>query len=173
MDAKISNDFFNVLIEHLEDGCMMNLQEAKYRTIHCRKGAVDAIATQTGIEKGTLYRYALPDDQSGLDIPMSKLIPIMNASKVYDLLRIMAVSCGFLAVRIPRTARSKRDESEIVHFYQKVCNEAVSKLLDFFENPSEQLLRAAVDALQDVAAESIAVQKNVEHHHQTDLELDA
>lgn len=163
-------DLCEVIIKHLEDKRMMNLADAKYRTIHHR--GIDTVATETGITKSTLYRYALPTDQSGLDIPLEKLVPIMNSAKHYEILKIVAASCGFIPIKVPRAAYSKRDESEIVHHYQNVCSEAVAKLLKFFEKPSQKNCDAAVEALQTVAGESVAVKKRVQRHSQHEFKFE-
>lgn len=162
-------DLYQLIIKQ-QDG-HMNLNEAVYRTIHRSKGSVDSIACQTGINKNTLYRYALPADQSGLDIPLTKLVPLMNASQTFDILRIMALSCGFLLVKVPRSAQTRMDESEIVGNYQKVCHTAVEKLMAFFHLPTKVTLQGAIEGLNEAAAESIAIKKRCEKHQQREFDF--
>lgn len=151
---------------------MNGLNDEVYRTIHRSCKTVDAIALDTGIKTGTLYRYGLAPETSGLDIPMRKLVPIMRASGYFGILRVMAAACGFLLVKLPRIARNRTDETELVGSYQRICHAAVEKLLQFFSLPNLQNCDGAALALRNVAECSYGIEKRVRKHLQTELELD-
>lgn len=151
---------------------MSGLNDEVYRTIHRSCKAVEGIALETGIKTGTLYRYGLAPETSGLDIPMRKLVPIMRASGHFGILRVMAAACGFLLVKLPRVARNRDDESELVGVYQRVCHVAVEKLLQFFDLPNLQNCGVASDALKSVAECSYGIDKRIRRHFQTELDFE-
>jgi hypothetical protein len=95
------------------------------------------------LTRSALYRYGLPVETTGLDIPMRKLAPIMKAAGDYRLLRKLAAECGYLLVREPKTPRTRLDSVQLVGLLQKCASDAVQKTLEFFEKPRVAAMTAA------------------------------
>lgn len=148
---------------------MDRLTRELHRTIHGQKQTIDQLAQATGFKAATLYRYGLPPETSGLDLPLRKAVPIMKAANYYGVLKAMADLCGFLLVRPPRARRNQQDEDELVHDYQAQCHATVSALLEFFKAPNVQLCRAAMETLRQTAIASIGIEKRLKTHGQTEL----
>lgn len=151
---------------------MRGMDAAAYETLHRGRKTIEEISTQTGISKSSLYRYGLPVESSGLDIPLRKLVPIMKAAGNYSILKILNTSCGFLPVRVPRAARCKLDDEKMVSRYQRTCNDAVNRLLQFLEKPTVNTHNALNIALDDVASQSMGIKKRAATWQQTELALD-
>jgi len=147
------------------------LDEATYKTIHRSKKNVKTIALETGIKAGTLYVYGMPSESNGRDIPLSKLIPIMKIANRYDILKVLNSACGFLMVRVPRSARNKKDESAMISDYQKLCAETVNALIRYMDNPTRNNCKNVLHYLQEVMSESAGIEKRVRAHNQLELEL--
>lgn len=139
-----------------------------YKTIHF-KGRLKKIADENGIKESTLYRYALPIENNGLNIPISKLAGIMKSAGYYGILHFVAAQCQRLVVLVPRVPRSRMDENELVQHYQQTCNTATSQLIEFFKHPTKSCFNAVCQSLMDVAAESFSIQKRIENYHQLEL----
>ena len=150
---------------------MRGFDLAAYETLHRSSKNIEQISTETGFNKSSLYRYGLPIESSGLDIPLRKLTPIMKAAGNYSILKTLAGANGYLLVRAPRAARNKLDDDRMVNAYQKNCNTAVHKLLIFLERPTTKTHRALSEALDTVAADSIGIKKRAAAWHQTELPL--
>lgn len=151
---------------------MNDLDTAVWRTVHSGKDSVERIAEATGINRNTLYRYGLPIGANGLDIPLTKLIPIMRAAKRFDILKVVASQCGWLLVRVPRVPRSRRDQDVIVSGFQKVCAMVGQRLIEFFDRPSREAQKQACDGLMACVAEAIGIEKRIRNFYQLELELD-
>lgn len=130
---------------------------------------IKLIAAKTGIPKGTLYRYGLPVETTGLDIPIRKLVPIMKAAGNYAILRRLAADCGYLLVREPRTPRNRMDSVQLIGKLQKCASEAVQKTVEFFEKPRVAAMSAAASALDDTACTAIGLKKTVLRSNQLEL----
>ena len=92
---------------------MRGLDLAAYETLHRSRKTVEQISTETGLNKSSLYRYGLPPESNGLDIPTRKLVPIMRSAGNYTILKTLAAACGFLLVRVPRSARILRPQPTV------------------------------------------------------------
>lgn len=147
---------------------MRKMDHEIHKTIHF-KGKFKRIADENDINKSTLYRYGLPIENNGLNIPLAKLAGIMKSAGYYGILHFIAAQCNRLVVHVPRAPRSKMDESEIVQHYQHTCNTASSQLLDFFRNPTKSMYDAVRQALNDVASKSFSIQKRIQNYHQLEF----
>jgi len=147
---------------------MRKMDEEIYRTIH-RPGRFKKIAEENSIKESTLYRYGLPIENNGLNIPLAKLAGIMKSAAYYGILHFIAAQCRRIVVPVPRAPRNKLDESEMVQHYQRSCNTAISQLIDFFKSPSKTRYDSASKALTDVASESFSIQKSLRNTDQLEF----
>ena len=91
---------------------------------------VAQIADEVGRSENSLYRYGI-EGESGSEMPVSLLIPIMKATKNFSILKYIAQMCGFILVKIPRVKNSKKDELELVDSYQTSTLNSLKLLKDF------------------------------------------
>ncbi len=147
---------------------MRKMDHEIHKTIHF-KGKFKQIADDNNIKESTLYRYGLPIENNGLNIPLSKLPGIMKSAGYYGILHYIAAQCNRLVVHVPRTPRCKMDEGEIVQHYQQTCNYAMAKLIDFFKAPTKSMFDAVRQALTEVASESFSIKKQIENYSQLEF----
>jgi hypothetical protein len=132
---------------------------------------IEQIADEIGIKASSLYRYGNPSD-AGSDIPLKRLVPLMNSTKNYSVLKHLAKICGFIMIKVPRVAISKGDDIDLVSDYQESTNNAVRFLSKFLKNPTQESYEAADHALQEVMERSASAQKYVDKSYKGQLEME-
>jgi len=143
-----------------------------YKTIHRNKKPIALIADETGISANYLYRAGLPLEDSGVKLPCEYLVPLMNSTKDYSVLNHLANICGFLLVKIPRIARNKKEEIEIVDEFQQTCLNAQKSLMDFFKKMNNDNYAKASEALLEVMTKSASAKKSIDKAVTGQLELE-
>ena len=142
-----------------------------YSTIHRYNKTIDQLADELGISSNTLYRNCL-EGESGSEMPMSRLVPLMKATKNYDLLKHIAHLCGFIVVKIPRVAFTKKEEIDVVDEYQNATCNSVTLLKDFFNKPTQETFNKVHDSLHLVMEKCVQNSKYAEKKLAGQLEMD-
>lgn len=149
---------------------MNSLDAVISETLH-GDGKINKIAEKTGMSKSTLYRYGLPPQTTGLDIPLRKLAPILCAIGDYRILHKIAAECGFLCVREPRVGSLRRDREELIGELQKNAADAVLNTIKFFDKPHNVNYDASVDALNATQRSAVGIKRVVQRRGQLELLL--
>jgi len=150
---------------------MDRLDTLVYQLIHRGQKDIEELAELLGVSTNYLYKMGLPEENgSHSPIGLRRLIAIMKAQKDDSIARYMAQRFGAMFVKLPRVARNRMQQSEMVADYQKTASEAVQMMIDYINNPTSQELRARLIGLMlKMAEKSVAIQKRLEHDGQFNL----
>jgi hypothetical protein len=107
---------------------MQTLDQVVASTVRRYKGEVEELADYLGIKPGTLYRLSNPLDEEAR-INSKHLIPLMEKTKDYSILKHIAWRLGFILVRLPRVRTAKVEELAV---FQQAQAEAMRMLAGFF-----------------------------------------
>lgn len=141
-----------------------------YQTIHRNNKTIDQIADEVGKSSNSLYRYCL-EGESGSEMPISLLLPIMKSTKNFSLLKHIAALCGFVCVKIPRVGISKKDEIDIIDDYQQDTLTSIKLLKEFFNNPNEENYSKAKKSLEVVMEHCASNSKYIDKKLSGQLEM--
>ena len=142
-----------------------------YKTVHRNKKTVYQIADEIGLSSNSLYKWAL-EGKSGTNLPLKWLVPLMKAAGDYSILKYIAALCGFILVKIPRIAISKKDAFELREEYQEVTSKAQSSLKNFFDKPDPKNYAEVQQALQEVMEKSASAQKYTKKVYDGQFEME-
>jgi hypothetical protein len=131
------------------------------KTLLRNKKTVDQIADEVGRSSNILYRYGL-EGESGAEMPVSLLVPIMKSTGNYSILKHIAQLCGFILVKIPRVKAGTKDELEMIDDYQSSFVNSVKNLKDFFNSPSPENYTTLNNSLIEVMEQCSKNQKYAE-----------
>jgi hypothetical protein len=148
-----------------------SLKTIIHSTIHTRNKTVDEIADEIGVASSTLSRYAL-EGESGSEMPVSRMIPLMKATRDYRLLKHICSVLGFACVKVPNVAINKKDEIDIIDDYQTATAVSVKLLKDFFNNPNATTYSKAKDSLQLVMESCASNSKYIDKKLSSQLDLE-
>jgi len=138
------------------------LYESIYKTLHRSAKELTEIADDCGLSANSLYRYSSQEDSTSFaDLPLRRLLPIMNSTNNDTILDFLEMKRGRIAFRIPRVACTKLNDSEMVEHYQNVTIDAVKTLRQFLSNPTKKNYKYIEDALREVMQESASINKYV------------
>lgn len=152
-------------------GCTTTIKTILYTTLHRNKKTIDQIADEVGRSSNSLYRYCL-EGESGSEMPLSLLVPIMKSAKNFSLLKHIANLCGFVCVKIPRVTLNKKDEIDIIDTYQQTTLTSIKFLKEFFNNPNQETFNRAKDSLTEVMEECASNTKYIEKKLTGQLEME-
>lgn len=141
-----------------------------YETIHRNKKTIGQIADEMGVSSNTLYRYCL-EGESGADLPLRRLIPLMKSTKNYKILKYIATVCGFILVRPPKAGLLPKDEYDLTSEYQDVTLKACKAMNDFFKKPDQDNYSSVQNALLEVMEKSATATKYVEKRFSGQMEM--
>jgi hypothetical protein len=79
---------------------------------------IEDLSDTLGIKPGTLYRLSNPLDEEAR-INSKHLIPLMEKTRDYSILKHLATRLGFLCVRLPRVRAAREAELERAAGFQK------------------------------------------------------
>lgn len=145
-----------------------DLRHVLYATVHGSRHSVEQLADVCGVSASYLYRACL-DGESGARFPLELLIPLMNATGNYSLLDHIASRCDRLTVDLPRTAKMKRRDPQVVNDITKNFNACMARLLEFFDAPAEVNVQELTIALHKHLCEVAAMKRAVASGQQGDL----
>ncbi|QQS35737.1 MAG: hypothetical protein IPM56_16070 [Ignavibacteriales bacterium] len=149
------------------------LNEAIYRTLHRSKKNIKEIADEIGKKEVTLYRWASPDQNSShSNLPIKHLLALLNSSNNDAILDYFEWKRGRVAVKIPRAAISRLEETELVEHYQESTLNAVKSLRTFLNNPTAETFKAVDDALRSVMSESASIDRYVTKKATRQIEME-
>ncbi len=123
------------------------------------------------VNKSYSYLCRIASLNEELPTPIEVALPAMKIKKNYGLLKLMAVECGFALVKLPKPAKSKKEEAKMTQEYQKACNAAVGALIEFLEEPTEENHRKIEEAIINATSEGLAVKKYCDKKASKQLEL--
>jgi L-alanine-DL-glutamate epimerase-like enolase superfamily enzyme len=129
----------------------------------------EELADVMAVSENMVYRLGMPDGP--IEKAVRRVISLMNLQKDYGLLQEMAGKTGHLLVKVPRVARNRQEDSEMVMHYQETVNEAVKLMLDYVKERTPDKREALIASLDQVASESIGIEKRVEKDSQLELEF--
>lgn len=155
-------------------GNQPTIKNILYSTIHRNRKTIEQIADEMGISANSLYKYCY-EGEAGVDMPISRILPLMNITKNYTLLKHIAHLAGFVCVKIPKMASiKKRDEVDILDDYQGCTVVSIKALKDFFNDPTAENYSSAKNALLEVMEKSAQNSKYIDKKMggQFDLNLD-
>jgi len=150
---------------------LTSIKNILYSTIHRNKKTIEQIADEIGISANSLYRYGL-EGESGTEIPLSRLYPLMKATNNYELLKHLAYLSGYVCIRIPRVSMNKKDEIDLIDDYQDATILSVKLLKEFFKNPNQDTFNNAKDSLAKVMEYCASNTKYVEKKITGQLEME-
>lgn len=113
---------------------MPDIKSLIYQTIHRNKLSINEIAEIMGVSSQSLYRYGL-DGDSGSDMPLFRLIPLMRATNNYSILHRIANLCGFIMIKVPKFRNRRMDDIDLIDGFQGVSLRAISAMKKFIETP--------------------------------------
>lgn len=152
-------------------GTITTVKTLLYSTMHRNHKTIDQIADEVGKSSNSLYRYCL-EGESGAEMPISLLIPIMKATKNYSLLKHIASLCGFICVKVPKVAVNKKAELDIIDDYQETTITSVKALKEFFNNPTEENYNKASGWLYEVMEHCASNSKYIDKKLSGQLEME-
>jgi L-alanine-DL-glutamate epimerase-like enolase superfamily enzyme len=129
----------------------------------------EELADVMAVSENMVYRLGMPDGP--IEKAVRRVIALMNLQKDYGLLQEMAGKTGHFLVKVPRVARNRQEDSEMVMHYQETVNEAVKLMLDYVKERTPDKREALIASLDQVASESIGIEKRVEKDSQLELEF--
>ncbi len=121
---------------------MKNFDFIVAETIRKYKGSISELADKLGIKVPTLYRLANPFDEDA-KINSKHLIPLMEETRNYEILKHIASRCGFIVVKLPKI-RSKKEEE--ISEYQERQAVAIKAVIEFFRG--DITADAAIEAIR-------------------------
>lgn len=149
---------------------MSDLKATLKKTLLNSKHSVAELADTLGCAESLLYRYALPGE-SGAEMPLKRLIPLMLATNDYRLLTHIAARCGFATVKLRRVAELKRRDPETLNAIQSRFSELFAKFLTFAEAASESETLALIEHFDTHIGDMCAMRRSVRDFRQGDLDL--
>ncbi len=140
------------------------------KLIHGKGITVFELADKVNKSYSYLCRIASLNEE--LPTPLEIILPAMKIKKNYGLLKLMAWECGFALVKMPKPAKSKKEETEIAANYQKATSEALQAVLRYFEEPTRENYEKVSNKLMHATREGLAVKKYCDKKADKQLELD-
>jgi len=87
---------------------MKSIAAAIYETIHKSKLSIDELADEIGCSPSLLYKISNINEP--VELKLSRLIPLMRATKNYSILKHLAHRSGFILVKVPRARKMQQDD---------------------------------------------------------------
>ena len=147
----------------------MKIQMLIQRLLLKGSHGTEELADVMAVSENMVYRLGMPDGP--IEKAVRRVVALMNLQKDYGLLQEMAGKTGHLLVKVPRVARNRQEDSEMVMHYQETVNEAVKLMLDYVKERTPDKREALIASLDQVASESIGIEKRVEKDSQLELEF--
>lgn len=147
---------------------MGELRSVIKRTILGAKKSVAQIADEMGCSESILYRYGL-DGESGAEMPLSRLIPLMRATDDYRILRHIAARCDHVAVKVRRVAALKKKDPAILNEIQGRFAKMMADFCAYTAEASEAETLGLLDTIARHLADVAAMKRAVKDYRQEDL----
>lgn len=139
---------------------MRTLDQVVSATIRRYRGGegIEDLSDTLGIKPGTLYRLSNPLDEEAR-INSKHLIPLMERTHDYSILKHLASRLGFLCVRLPRVRAAR--EAELAE-YQGSQAAAMKAVCGFYHGHTTA--ETALAAIQAELERAAGFQKAVQTH---------
>jgi len=137
--------------------------------IHSKGPTIYELANSLNRSHSYLCRISSTTEE--LPFPLEIALPAMKLKKNYNLLRFMALECGFALVKVPKPVRTRGEETEMVSHYQTLAAETVRELLNFLANPERKGYEKVTGLLNGMVSESISVRLYIDKKASPQLEL--
>ncbi|MEW6652560.1 MAG: phage regulatory CII family protein [Bacteroidota bacterium] len=147
------------------------LKNTIQQTILRNKKTVPQLADEVGRSDNSLYRYGI-EGESGSEMPVSLLVPIMKATNNYSILKYIAALCGYILVKIPKMKASKKEELEMLSDYQAATTNSLKCYSDFLKHADQNTYEALNKSLLEVMEHCSAGAKYAEKKLGGQLEMD-
>jgi hypothetical protein len=138
--------------------------------VHGKGMTIFELADKLNKSYSYLCRISSPTEE--LPFPIELAVPAMKLKKNFDLLKTMALECGFALVKLPKATGTKGEKTEIAADYQEALSKVVPLLLEFFTSTNEENFRKINSALEEIVAKSLGVKRYVNKIATAQLELD-
>lgn len=113
----------------------------------------------------TLYKACSITEDNPPPFDLEWLVPFMNAKKNYNILKHLCLMCGFLPpAKIPSYKKEIKDKNKMTIEYQKICNEAVTNLMEFINDPTENKYDDLRKSLEQVIKKSLTANNYCRNH---------
>ncbi|MFB3828928.1 MAG: phage regulatory CII family protein [Bryobacteraceae bacterium] len=147
---------------------MTDLKTQIYFTIRGSKKSVEQLADEVGCSASLLYRYGL-DGESGAEFPLKRLLPLMQATGDFRILRHLNARCGLITVNQPRVRRLKLKDPKTVNEIQQNFATLFAEFCKFCEAASKEQVAELLDAIHLHACDVAAMDRAVRDFQQGDL----
>jgi len=147
---------------------MRDLKTDLYLTVHSASKSVEQIADEIGISASYLYRACL-EGESGCRFPLDLLLPLMHSTGDYRLLDDLNARANRITVALPRVARLKLKDAEVVNEITGNFQQAMSAVLKFFRKPDRAAIPALAEQLHTHLCEVASLNRAVKNFHQKEL----
>jgi len=148
------------------------LSEAIYSTVHRSKIEINEIADRIEKSPNLLYKWSYPPESDAHSpMQLKNLLPLIEATGNYSILDYLERMVGRIAIKIPRAAIAKGEETEMVNEYQKKCTTAVGALITFLNSPTKENHNMVESALEGVQKTTVSLSKYCEKKNAGQEEL--
>ena len=147
---------------------MRDLKTVLYMTVHGSSKSVEEIADALGVSASYIYRSCLEGD-SGCRFPVEMLIPLMEATGNYAALDHINARCGRITTSLPRVAKLKLRDPQVVNQIQAHFNAAMGDVLKFLICPRPKSIAPVVKALHAHMCEVAALMRAVKDYQQGEM----
>jgi hypothetical protein len=147
---------------------MRDLKTSLYMTVHGSKKSVEQIADEMGISTSYLYRACL-DGESGCRFPLELLLPLMQATRDYQILDLLNARTGRVTTNLKRVSKLKKRDPQVINEIQRNFNAVMAKVLEFFADPDRARIPEIEQELHRHLCEVAALRRTVSDFHQSEL----
>ena len=147
-----------------------SLDQALHDTFHGSRKSPKAISEECGVKYNYMARMVL-NGESGCNFPVHLLIPFMQSAKNYSVLKVLANSCGFLLVKRPRCASSRKSQERSLRGWQSGFARMMESVIRFIDEPSGKRQSEALDGITAHLEESELWRRSIHSGDVKQLEL--
>lgn len=129
------------------------------------KVSVEDLSRMVMKSTSTLYKACSMTEDNPPPFDVDWLVPFMNAKHNYKILRQLCLMTGHLPpAKMPAFKKTPPEESKMAIEYQKISNEAVTKLMEFLVEPNETLYQELKVSLEQIIKESLTINSYCKNH---------
>lgn len=149
---------------------MTDLKTQILMTIRGSKKSVEQLADELGCSASLLYRYGL-EGESGADLPLKRLIPLMQATGDHRVLRHLNARCGFVTVSQPRVRKLKTKDPKVINEIQRNFSDLLAQFCKFVDVAPADQVTELLDAIHKHACDVAAMDRAVRDWQQQEMEF--
>jgi len=130
--------------------------------------SVEEVSNEIGMPVNTLYQKTSPTSE--IEPRASELVRMMRGFRRYDPLDVMARTCGFLLVKMPR---GKAKEAPPLGEYQEGFAKLFRMLFEFHQNPDLKAIKPLIKEFDSHLQDTVNMRANIKaDFNQAELELE-